>query len=107
MNWSSNVNEIVQHLKRLSAVGGNKNNIPIDEALDLWIDLALSIREKQKTIFLIGNGASALGSGATAVAANATAVGFNALASGANGAAVGGTHCISPYTQFAHVLKTP
>jgi D-sedoheptulose 7-phosphate isomerase len=59
MNWSSKVNEIDQHLKRLSALGSNNETIPIDKALDLWVDLALSIREKQNTIFLIGNGASA------------------------------------------------
>jgi D-sedoheptulose 7-phosphate isomerase len=59
MNWLSNVNEIAKHLKRLSAVDSKTKGMPIDEALDLWIDLALSIREKQKTIFLIGNGASA------------------------------------------------
>jgi D-sedoheptulose 7-phosphate isomerase len=59
MNWSSNVNEIVQTLQRLSASDSDKNAIPVDEAFGLWIDLASSIRERQNTVFLIGNGASA------------------------------------------------
>lgn len=59
MNWSSNINEISRCLQLLSASGSDVKDVSVDEAFGLWIDLALSIRAKQNTIFLIGNGASA------------------------------------------------
>lgn len=59
MNWLSNVDEITQRLRCLSALDGDKNSMPADDAFGRWIDLALNIRDRQNTIFLIGNGASA------------------------------------------------
>jgi D-sedoheptulose 7-phosphate isomerase len=59
MNWSSNINKIEECLQLLSVSGSDTKDIPVDEAFSMWIDLTMSIREKKKTIFLIGNGASA------------------------------------------------
>jgi D-sedoheptulose 7-phosphate isomerase len=59
MSWSSNVSHIGKCLRLVSAFGRNKRSLPVDEAFGQWIDLTISLREKKKTIFLIGNGASA------------------------------------------------
>src|SRR4030043_188305 len=59
MNWSSNINEIGKCLQLLSASGSDTNDIPVDEAFGMWMDVTISTREQKNTVFLIGNGASA------------------------------------------------
>ena len=59
MNWSANINEIGKCLQTMSTSRGNTSGIPIDEAFGMWTDLTIRIREQKRTIFLIGNGASA------------------------------------------------
>jgi len=59
MNWLSNVNDIAQLLHAISVSGFAGEKIASDEAFAIWTDLALNIREKHNTIFMIGNGASA------------------------------------------------
>lgn len=59
MNWTSKINEIEKCLQRLSASRGNAGNFPVDDAFGMWINMAIRIRDQKRTIFLIGNGASA------------------------------------------------
>lgn len=59
MNWTFKINEIGKCLQLLSASRGDEGNIPVDDAFGMWIDMTIRIREQKRTIFLIGNGASA------------------------------------------------
>lgn len=59
MNWSTNVDEIVKCLQLLTASGGDAKILDSEAAFALWTDWTVQIREQQRTIFLIGNGASA------------------------------------------------
>ncbi len=59
MIWSIYVDEIAKCLQSLAATDGNSNPIDNEIAFAMWNDLTVHIREQKKTIFLIGNGASA------------------------------------------------
>jgi D-sedoheptulose 7-phosphate isomerase len=59
VNWSSNINEIGKYLQAMSASLIDASDIPVDEAFGKWTDLTIHIREQKRTVFLIGNGASA------------------------------------------------
>ena len=60
MNWRLKINEIEKCLQQLSVLRqGCEDNIPVDDAFGIWIDMTIRIREEKRTIFLIGNGASA------------------------------------------------
>ena len=59
MNWAIYVDELAKCLQSLAASDGNAKQIEKELALAKWNDLTLKIREKKKTVFLIGNGASA------------------------------------------------
>jgi len=59
VSWLSNINEIEKCLQLLAASRGDAGNIPVDDAFGIWIDMTVHIRERKRTIFLIGNGASA------------------------------------------------
>lgn len=59
MNWTIKINEIEECLQLLSVSRGEAGNIPVDDAFGMWIDMTIRIREQKRTIFLIGNGASA------------------------------------------------
>ena len=59
MNWSTNVDEIVKCLQLLTASGRDAKILDNETAFALWTDWTVQIREQQRTIFLIGNGASA------------------------------------------------
>jgi D-sedoheptulose 7-phosphate isomerase len=59
VNWSTNVDEIVKYLQLLTASGGDAKILDSEAAFALWTDWTVQIREQQRTIFLIGNGASA------------------------------------------------
>jgi D-sedoheptulose 7-phosphate isomerase len=57
--WVNNIDEIRRCLGLLSVSDSNSNDIGADKAYEMWNDLTVHIREERKTIFLIGNGASA------------------------------------------------
>jgi D-sedoheptulose 7-phosphate isomerase len=59
VNWSTNVDEIAKCLRCLTATDGDGKPFDIEAAFALWTDWTVQIRELKKTIFLIGNGASA------------------------------------------------
>lgn len=58
-NWLDQIKQIDSALRALSVT--NKNGVVVDcnIAFQKWVDIALAVRENNKTIFLIGNGASA------------------------------------------------
>lgn len=70
MNWSTNVDEIVRCLQLLTASGGDAKILDREATFTLWTNWTMQIREQRRTIFLIGNGASA--SMASHVAADLT-----------------------------------
>lgn len=57
--WSKNVDEIAKSLLCLTATDGDGKTFDIEAAFALWTDWTVQIKEKKRTIFLIGNGASA------------------------------------------------
>ena len=57
--WTKNVDEIAKFLLSPSASGGDTQPLDIDTAFNRWTDWTVRIREQKRTIFLIGNGASA------------------------------------------------
>lgn len=59
MIWSKNVGEIEKSLLCLTATDGDGKTFDIEAAFALWTDWTVQIREQKRTIFLIGNGASA------------------------------------------------
>lgn len=59
MNWTLKITEIDKCLRHVSASRGNADNFPVEDAFGMWIDMATRIRGQKRTIFLIGNGASA------------------------------------------------
>ena len=59
MLWSRNVDEIAKSLLSLTATDCDGNLLDIETAFALWADWTIQIREQKRTIFLIGNGASA------------------------------------------------
>jgi D-sedoheptulose 7-phosphate isomerase len=59
MNWTHKIDEIETCLQHLSASRGDAGNLPVDDAFGVWMDMTIRIREQKRTIFLIGNGASA------------------------------------------------
>ena len=59
MNWTSKINEIGKCLRFLAASRGDAGEITVEDAFGMWMDMTIHIREEKRTIFLIGNGASA------------------------------------------------
>jgi D-sedoheptulose 7-phosphate isomerase len=57
--WSTNVDEIAKCLQLLTTSGGDAKLLDSESAFSLWTDWTVQIREQKRTIFLIGNGASA------------------------------------------------
>ena len=57
--WTNNVDEIAKFLQSPRASDGDTGPLDIDSAFARWIDWTVEVRERKKTIFLIGNGASA------------------------------------------------
>lgn len=57
--WTNNVDEIAKFLQSPRASDGDAQPLDIDTAFDRWIDWTVQIREQKRTIFLVGNGASA------------------------------------------------
>ena len=59
MIWLKNIEKISSNLGSLSVSDSHSDNIEVDKGFALWADLTAQIREQRKTVFLIGNGASA------------------------------------------------
>ena len=59
MIWSKYLDETAGCLRSLAASDGEAKLLDNENAFALWTDLTLQAREQKKTIFLIGNGASA------------------------------------------------
>ena len=59
MIWSKKVDEIAKSLLSLTATDCDGKPLSIEAAFALWTDWTVQIREQKRTIFLIGNGASA------------------------------------------------
>ena len=60
MSWQSNVNEINDCLNALSStIGITNEEIDCELAFKQWKDWTQSIRRKKRTVYIIGNGASA------------------------------------------------
>lgn len=59
LKWSANINEIGKCLQSISASQAEAGNISVDGAFGIWSDMTVSIKKRKRTIFLIGNGASA------------------------------------------------
>ena len=59
MIWSKKVDEIAKSLLSLTATDCDGKPDSIEAAFALWTDWTVQIREQKRTIFLIGNGASA------------------------------------------------
>ena len=59
MIWLKNIEKISSNLGSLSVSDSHSDNIEVDKCFALWTDLTVQIREQRKTVFLIGNGASA------------------------------------------------
>lgn len=57
--WHKNIFEIKQCLESLVVSDSNLNKIDVDNAFDIWVNLAILIKDTKNTIFLVGNGASA------------------------------------------------
>jgi D-sedoheptulose 7-phosphate isomerase len=57
--WTKNVDEIAKYLLSPRASDGDAQPLDIDVAFARWTDWTVQIRERKRTIFLIGNGASA------------------------------------------------
>jgi D-sedoheptulose 7-phosphate isomerase len=59
MNWAFKIDEIGKSLLRLTASRGEADGCPVEEAFGAWVEMTLAIRQLKRTVFLIGNGASA------------------------------------------------
>jgi len=59
MNWISNVENLNSTLQSLSVRDNAGQEIKPDSAFALWRDHTLKVRKARKTVYLIGNGASA------------------------------------------------
>ncbi len=59
MSWIKNIKQLNNHLKKLSVRDANGKEISPDLAFALWLKLTNRTREDRKTVYLIGNGASA------------------------------------------------
>lgn len=59
MGWINNIDNLEAILHRLSSLDVSGEEIDPDSAFSLWIDRTLQVREARKTLYLIGNGASA------------------------------------------------
>lgn len=59
MNWLNHIKELNRIMNDLSVFKNDGDETSIDSGFLLWKKLTMTIREEKKTIFLIGNGASA------------------------------------------------
>ncbi len=59
MKWSDNIDEIRKCLGLLCVTDVYSNDMDADSAYDQWTDMTVRVRDQRRTVFLIGNGASA------------------------------------------------
>ncbi len=59
MIWTKYADEVAKCLRSLAASGSDAKPIDSETAFSLWNDMTVQAREQNKTIFLVGNGASA------------------------------------------------
>lgn len=59
MNWAENINRLYNGLQSIETRDKNERLIAADEAFLRWRDRTIDIRENRRTVYLIGNGASA------------------------------------------------
>ena len=59
MIWTKNVDEIAKCLQLLTGSDGDAKLLDSEAAFALWTDWSIQIRGQKRTVFLIGNGASA------------------------------------------------
>ncbi len=59
MNWTNNISNLENCLKSLSARDKAGDETDSDSAFAQWKDRTVQVREDRKTVYLIGNGASA------------------------------------------------
>jgi len=57
--WQNGVQELSELLRTVSVTTAGGASCGIDEGFERWRDLTITVREQQKAIYLIGNGASA------------------------------------------------
>ena len=57
--WKRNINQLIHLLENLSVRDTSYSEIGYKEGFSLWKDLTLRIREQNRCIYFIGNGASA------------------------------------------------
>lgn len=57
--WLENVSVLKNILESLMVYNSHGDLLDTDRAFDAWIDMTMEIKDKQKTIYLVGNGASA------------------------------------------------
>lgn len=58
-DWSVKVGDIAHALRALSVRDGRGRPLPPGEAFQRWNDLTIALRHADRTVYLIGNGASA------------------------------------------------
>jgi len=59
MNWTNNISNLETCLKSLSSRDKSEDETDPDSAFAQWKDRTVQVREDRKTVYLIGNGASA------------------------------------------------
>jgi D-sedoheptulose 7-phosphate isomerase len=59
MNWTNNIQDLMSTLKSLSASDSSGQEVEPDKAFTQWRDRTLQLREEGRTVYLVGNGASA------------------------------------------------
>ena len=59
MSWFRNIDILNSHLRSLSVRDSEGTEVDFDEAFLKWRDMSLNVRAMKKTVYLIGNGASA------------------------------------------------
>ena len=59
MNWINNISNLEDCLKSLSARDKSGNETDSDSAFAQWKEQTVRVRENRKTVYLVGNGASA------------------------------------------------
>ncbi len=58
-NWTHHIADLHDLMTRLSCRRGRAQNIGVEPAFDLWRRLTLTLRRQRRTVYLVGNGASA------------------------------------------------
>ena len=57
--WKQEIDKLRSILYKLSFLGRDGTEYSIDEGFRIWQELTIDVREKKRSIYLIGNGASA------------------------------------------------